>query len=370
MLMDDLQLIREVLDAPAPSARTTVQARNRLTAAIAGPHTRRRRPWVRTVAWSAGGAAALAAITAVALATTVTTSGSPAPPRVAVPVPAPLSAHDLLLAAADQAASADTGRYWHVQEVAVTGSIMIGTGPDRYELTGGYVSENWIARDPRDKSYQGYRELGWHPRTDADRAKWRAAGSPTRWDISADNASGHRSLSTQPGTPRLSAVDPAQSYLRDLGGFDLAQVQQLPTDPAALRDLIVARIAAGPDGRALSTDEADLRLFGALTELLLDVPAPPKVRAAAFRALAGIPGVTSSGQVADARGRTGVGIELIRTGNGFREYRQLIFDGTSHLILADNYAATDAGGHRVKDRTMVILEAEWTDGTPVPPAIS
>jgi hypothetical protein len=365
--MDDLQLIREVLDAPAPSARATVQARNRLTTAIAARHAdRRRRPGLRTLAWSAGGAAALAAVTVVALAAT---TGSPAPPKAGPPAPPRLSAHDLLLAAADRAASADTGRYWHVQEIAATGSIMVGTAPNRYELTGGYVSESWTARAAGDQSYRGYRELSWHPRTDADREKWRAAGSPTQWDVVADNAAGHRHLSTQPGVPELIKVDPATGNLRDLGVVDLAQVAQLPTDPAALRDLILARLGTGPDSTGPRTELTNLRLFGTLTELLLDVPAPPAVRAAAFRALADVPGVTSSGQVTDARGRTGVGIELIRTSSDVREYHQLILDATSHLILADNYAA-DAGARRIKDRMMVILKAEWTDDTPVPPAIS
>ncbi|MEU8076648.1 CU044_5270 family protein [Catellatospora citrea] len=360
--MDDLNLIREVLNAPPPSARATVQARNRLTAAMAAPQPARRRPW-RHVLAAVGTLAGLAALALVV----IPPGGRPDPG----PQPPDTSARGLLLAAARQAAGADTetGRYWHVRKVVHSGPFSVGKAPGQYLIIDRDLSEQWIARDPGEPSWTGSRRLGSRPRGEADEKAWRRAGSPTRWNLPGDGGSVHRS--TAPDKGRLDRLNQVP-YLIDLGGFDRAEVQALPTDPDRLRDLFTARIAAGRDGFAPGTGGSDSRLFGAMCQLLIDVPAPPAVRAAAFTVLAGITGMHSIGEVADGLGRTGIGIELAEHTAEVYEVRRLVVDPVTHLLLASSYSATLAGGdgnRPLKEQHQVILQAGWTDAKPAIPAL-
>jgi hypothetical protein len=356
--MDDLQLIRETLNAPPPSARATIQARNRLTAAIEAP-----RPAYRSRRWVLGGAGALAGMAVVALVVTLLGGQPDNGPRAPE-----LSARDILLAAANQAASAvETGRYWHVQTVAVSGPFTVGKAPDQYSIVDRAVSERWIARDPAQPGWVGYRDLGYRPRSEADREAWRRAGSPAQWNVAG------ASRSAAPGKSDLLRVDTSDA-LYGGGGFDRAQVEGLPTDPEKLRDLFVAQIAADPrGGSAPGTDGSNSRLVGLMCQLLVDVPTSSAVRAAAFTVLAGIAGIRSTGEVTDGEGRTGIGIELTRTFPEISEFRQLIIDPATHLILASDYSSHRTGvdgKHPIKEQHQVILKAEWTDEQPKAPTIS
>jgi hypothetical protein len=368
--MDDLRLIRETLEGPPPSAQATFQARSQLTTAIARwQSTPQRR--VRGLRWSLSGAAVLAGIATVVAVGGIPGQQEPTPP--AARQPAVLSAQDLLLAAAEGASTASTGTYWRVQRVGRAGPYQVGAESNRYDVLGRSVTENWIARKPGEASWVGYRDLGFRPRGESDRQAWRKAGSPKYWDVEADTTEGSRRLTTAPGRADLRRDDAAANYLQDLGGFDFAEVQQLPTDPATLRALIVKRIAADPEGFLPGTWGSNARLFGTLNQLLLDVPAPPRLRAAAFRVLADIPGVRGTGEVKDAEGRTGVGVELTRTSGGVAESHRLILDRTTHVIMARDYVArwTDKPkeARPVKEQHVVILRAEWTDRKPEPPTV-
>jgi hypothetical protein len=353
--MDDLDLIRETLSAPPPSARATIQARARLTAAM-----RERQPARVSRRWLLGGAGALAGAAVLAPVVSLIENRSDRPAQVPE-----ASARDVLLAAATRAASdVTTGRYWNVQSVYVFGPFTVGNAPDQYSIVGRAVDERWIARDPGDASWFGSRDLGYRPRGDADRQAWRKAGSPAQWDV----GSGTQSIrhSTAPGRGELTRLD-AATFLEDLGGFNRSQLEGLPTDPGALRDLFVARLGPVPSNYGV-----DSMLVGAMVQLLADVPAPPAVRAAAFRVLAGINGMRSTGQVTDEEGRTGTGIELAQTFPDVSDSRQLIVDPATYLILASNYLATAGGdGTRpVKEQRRVIVRARWTDEPPTAPTIS
>jgi hypothetical protein len=309
----------------------------------------------------------LAGLAAVTLIATMTTSGlqRPEAPGIAAPSAPRLSARDILLAAANQAAEAETGRYWHVQMIVLVGPYKVGTPPDQYYLLKKSVLEHWIARNPRHKSWLGQRDLGFRPRGEEDRQAWLEAGSPRQWIIP-----GGPRLSMKPGKPEF-FPDDATNYLHDLGGFDFTQVQRLPTDPVQLRALFVARIAANPDMPPPGTTLYNVHLFEAMSELLLDVPASPRVRAAALTALAEIPGVHSTGEVKDADARTGLGIELTSEDPNGTSYQQLIFDATTHLVMASNNAYhADGEQQPIKESHSLVRKSEWTNETPVAPTIS
>lgn len=387
--MNDLEVIRETLDVAPPSAGTTAKARNRLTSAIEAADRRkaRRLPsslrslWTphaaASVRWSLAGAAAVAGVVMVVLAATMATTGQPAgtTPGTAAPETAHLSARALLLSAASQAARAEaatSGRYWHVRRIVAGGPYRVGTSPHQYYVVGSRVVEQWMARSSRDKSWEGQRDLGFAPRTEADKRAWRAAGAPKSSEVDSDPDA--MTWRMAPGKGTLGQLDASERYLSELGGFRFDQVQRLPTDPAKLRALFVARIAVSNERLApeASVAESHLRLFESMSELLLDVPTPPDVRAAAFRVLAEIPGVHSMGDVTDSQGRPGVGIELTHTSSGAVWHSELVLDPATNLILSSTGSAYMAGGDASqpeKEQTTVILDAGWTDDRPRTPAV-
>src|SRR4051794_29345838 len=109
--MDDLQAIRDVLAAPSPADRTTLQARARLVDAMdpARPAARSARrsadrwPLLRL---TTAAAAVLAGLAMIVTAATVRTGTGQRHGTVS-----DSAAHDILLAAASGAAEAPTGRY-------------------------------------------------------------------------------------------------------------------------------------------------------------------------------------------------------------------------------------------------------------------
>jgi hypothetical protein len=203
--------------------------------------------------------------------------------------------------------------------------------------------------------------VGYQPRAAADEQAWRAAGSPNQWTVPGSGTP----LVNAPGKPRLTPVDAGVRYLPDLGGFDLAQLRLLPADPARLRTLFEERIAG--QGLPPGSENSGIRLFGTMTQLLVTVPAPGPLRAAALTVLAGLPGVRDAGDVTDAQGRAGTGVELRRSSGGVTESHRLVIDPTTHRILAEDYVA-EQDGQPLKEHHVVVLASEWTDQRPVPPA--
>lgn len=373
-MMDELTSIRELLRAPGPSERTTTRARAMLTAEVAASaapqlaprtaapvRTPRRRRWVTAVA----GGLALTGLAAAAVGIPALRDGSGhasggAPPGAAA---RPGTAHDLLLAAAERAAQepAATGRYWLVRSVGVAGPIRITSPAGAYDLSQRAVGEEWIPRDPGDAFRTGRLELGARPATDADRAVWEADNRPTTWQVQSDTVDGSPiRYSAAPGTPELALRDGPDRTVIHLGdgGLDLAGVRALPTEPAALRAAIAAHLTGADDGT----------LFRSLCMLLADAPAPPAVRAAAFRAIAGMDGVRDLGPTGDASGRVGTGVELARGFGEVSDRSRLIIDPESFQVLGTEYAATlTATGKVIKGGTSVVLSAGWTDREPSPP---
>ncbi|WP_217196565.1 hypothetical protein [Streptomyces buecherae] len=110
-------------------------------------------------------------------------------------------------------------------------------------------------------------------------------------------------------------------------GWD--ELRKLPTDPAALRSRLVGK-ATG--------DSVPEELFDGMEDLLARSPAEPKLRAALFEVLTGIPGARVTEGVKDSTGRAGTVVEL--DADTWR--RQLIVDTkTFHVLEAVNRARND-----------------------------
>jgi hypothetical protein len=131
-----------------------------------------------------------------------------------------------------------------------------------------------------------------------------------------------------------------------MAGRDLtyAQIRDLPADPAALRERVAAML---PDAGLLAD---------ALGGLLWTKPSPPAVRAAAYRALADLPGVHYLGDRTDTRGRSG---EAFSFGLPSGARRTLIIDPLTSQVLS---STDDRAG-----RTEIVLIAGWTDEGPSQP---
>jgi hypothetical protein len=397
--MDDIEQVRLLLAEPPPDAAALERGRARLAAASAkagttacGPAGRSagrpagesagrsaggspgggRRPWyrlpVRRTVLAGGTAAAVVGVVAAVVA-----GGGGAGGGAAVSSPAPtttaatggasttLSGRTVLLAAAKTAAGqpAATSRYWHVSTLSVA-PVTVGAPGARYVVERRQVYETWIPRDPHAPAWAAFREVGARPRTAADAKAWRAAGSPSSWDLGpSDTADGHHLIiTTAPSRGRLSTFDdPGSSrYLVGDRMLTAAEVQDLPADPAALKALLLAPVR--DDGGTTTPEQA---LPGRLVALLQAVPAPPDVRAAAFRVLAGLPEVSNLGPGRDSRGRAGVTLRI--PGPQDSDVTFVVDPRTSTLLSV----RANLSGAAVK--SSAVLDAGWTDGGPRVPAV-
>jgi hypothetical protein len=113
----------------------------------------------------------------------------------------------------------------------------------------------------------------------------------------------------------------------------MSRLSRLPTEPEALRLAVEHRRS----GRSpLDPSPADSPRGGATVERLLEILSEPIVspalRAAAFNALAEIPGIGFERDVADGAGRRGDAISWVRE-SGFG--RRFIFDPHTGRVLAE-----------------------------------
>ena len=162
----------------------------------------------------------------------------------------------------------------------------------------------------------------------ADQTRWEGAGSPPPWafdprehDVSLDSSG--RSLK-----------DFASKSFRGRHEFSyMARLSQLPTEPEALRLAVENRRG---DGSPVGPSPASSPRGGGTVERLLEILSEPiakrALRAAAFNALAEIPGIGLERDVTDGAGRRGDAIGWVRD-RGFG--RRFIFDPHSGEILAE-----------------------------------
>ncbi|MGV9349874.1 hypothetical protein ACWDSD_34870 [Streptomyces spiralis] len=113
-------------------------------------------------------------------------------------------------------------------------------------------------------------------------------------------------------------------------------------------------------------------MFEEGVHLVMDLPVSPQVRAAAYRMLAGLPGVRAAGRTRDPLDRPGQAVAIANpeSGGGRGETR-LIIDPVGLLPLALEHVITapdanDPHTARTGELTwyQVVLDAGWTDTAP------
>lgn len=332
-------MIATMLDEP-PTQESEEAVRHRLLNGMRQPERPARRAWRRPALWSGFGlAATAAAVTGAVVLSSGTTPRAPDPahgPSAAEP----MSAKTVLLTAAEHAATAPaSGKYWHVLRVQ---SDAYYSDRGKYWMLGRQLIAQWSRPDGR--SWTGARTLGAVPMTAKDGPAFRRDGSPD----------------PNPVAPTLDKDTTTKTFSVCDGDMTFKQVQALPADPGKLKAALKRAI---PRDHPTAGRTADEVLKNCVTDLLSFVPAPPRVRAAAYRMLAAMPGVTATGEVTDERGRRGVGLH-VRVMRGVAD--TVIIDPDSSFVLSTSRTVPGVRGKVEKE---LYLKAGWTDTPPAVPTL-
>ncbi|QFG23515.1 CU044_5270 family protein [Actinomadura sp. WMMB 499] len=343
-----------------------------------GARAPRARPRRALPVWGLGlaGAAAAAALVAVNLPAADGTRGD-ATPAAGAPVRT-LDAGTVLLAAAEKAESrpAGTGAYWYVAKVQ-SGYYRVGEPGARYTVVDRSRHESWTPREPGGRVWGRERRLGARAATPADAALWRRAGSPSTFTLEVPVAPGETGklkpmeASTAPGPWQTSSsplVDGDKVFW--LGrNVTMADLRALPGDPAGLKAELLRWYRGHGTEAASEPMPADAWLYRTSVGLVTDMPVTPRVRAAAFRMLAGLAPVVGAGEVVDSRGRTGDAVALDeRTPLGTIRHRLVIDPATGRPLAAERVLLEPASGVDRPAGTVLssaaVTAMEWTDSAP------
>lgn len=304
--MNDLQTLHAALTGDEPSQDVVDRSRHRLQNRINGG----RRAFPKRTAWLAVGTGLTVAVAAAAVAISVVPSGSSPDTSTssqATTKTKTVTGQEILLAAATAAEQApdSSGTYWHLKVTYQRG----GHTEDGYET-------------------------------------WTKPNGET-WSRSAK--SGGKVVS-------LALVN---SHPFDLfgAGMTLEQLRALPTDPAALQAWIAEAITNGA-GRTSAGPLKDVpelfeqAKFDSLVSLVSTLPAPPEVRAAAFRALAAYPGVKNLGPVS--------GGQALELPSG----KRFVVDPATGQLTGTSTYVLDGGTVTMADGDSATITGEWTDTLP------
>jgi hypothetical protein len=268
-----------------------------------GPVRKHRTGWLATGFGLTAAAAAAAVV--VASGTTAPTATPNSPPAAAVQP----SGRQILLAAATTAERTPegSGTYWHVKTV-------IGDSKDSTPIQW----ESWTRRDGQSWS--------------------KGKKSP-----------GKVLKSFRPSPFRLGGPE-----------VSFEQLHKLPTKPDALKAWIADALKHSNVRTSSGRPDATMQkqfVFDGLISLVSQLPAPPKIRAAAFRAIASYPNVKSLGPVKGGQGL------LI----SFREGDQarLVVDPATSRVRNTNFFVTADGAEAwIQSTGGATIVAEWTNHLP------
>jgi hypothetical protein len=284
---DQIETLATILAQPAPSSETVNRGRRQLQQVIAGRRGGRRRRRGRVGAGL--GLAATAAAGAVAAAAVLNSGTGPAAPGPAGPGAGDhrtvrlSAAQQILLTAAAAAARAParTGTYWYDKQT--------WTGPGYHETVEFWTPHSGSPTWARGKQKTNGRLV-------------RVGGRPG-YNLAANIGPfySRQQLLKLRRLARQRPHKPVHVFSGRPTLVSFSQLQKLPTSPAALTAWLTAfdRHYARQTGDPFQAIPAD---FMSLTSLIAEMPAPPAVRAAAFRAMAALPGVTSLGPVSGGQG--------------------------------------------------------------------
>ncbi|MEV4799292.1 hypothetical protein AB0K18_04690 [Nonomuraea sp. NPDC049421] len=360
--MDDLTMVREAYGEiePDPRLQQRIRARLALEAQTGGAVVARARPrWGRR-------AVGLGAAAAVAVALTVTVTGTDAPG-----VDKGLSARTILLAAAERSAAEPEGRFRRVHVVESRPAPVDGAEP--YTVLVSSELDSWLPRKPDGTATKFQRTLPARPLTSRDRQAWERAGSPTsfvrrdgRWVPGDDPAgAGWQEQRTTPedgdrAVQRICAQDPdpegceqRAAKARAEAPARAAERARTAADPSRFEELL---FPPGTENRGAAD-----KLRRGVTFLLYEAPSA-EVRAATFRLLADLPGVTAS------HGDGGIAITAEGELEGITYTYTMVLDPTTYRLKGGSEVVKDGSFRGLGPGTplaqLVVKSAGWTDEEP------
>ncbi|MFF5500023.1 CU044_5270 family protein [Streptomyces aquilus] len=345
----------------------------RIVSEPANSRVTRRSPRLRPL-----GAVALAAVAACV----VVSAGSFGPqgpadqsgaqPRAAVGAQPPSTAKDVqvdgrieLLSAAEKAAASPAeGTYW--QTTTLSRHLDVAEVSGRLFTVRSTSTDAWsVGVRPGAKSLMvSGLDARTEPRTAADAAVWKAVGSPRTVPVKIGQSTGAHSAAVTMGTERPTVMRTdvgGKIYAVGPDNVSYEDLRALPTTGDGLRRHLEELYARGNGTEGAGSDRSAWMLRQAGN--LVTMPVKPGVRAAAYRVMAGLPGVRVVGHVSDALGREGVGVEFpgtYRTPLGTTKQRLVVDPATGDLLsdelrLAVPSARAEAAG--LKAGTVVDYQA-------------
>jgi hypothetical protein len=378
--MNEFKMVEDLFDEPpAPTAQIVAEAHARMTESegAAEPvrparRVRRRsapRPARRTTLLGLGFVIS-AATAAAALVGIGGVGGGPVSPPGSQARPTDLSARTILLSAAESTEKTPVGggAYWmtHEQQGRVA---VVGAAGARYVIEGRSQVKQWVGLGRR-PSWQAEREVGARPQNRSDVAVWNKAGSPNRWNLPRPL----KPWSTEGTAWKTTKLPVRLTFIHG----SAEELRALPDDPTRLRAYLLRR-KDDSEGR-LSVPEW---LYSSAYELLSFEPVPAKVRAAAYRMLADLPGIKAVGRTTDPLGRAGVAVALrgeVGGSGGAVTERRLVVNRSTGRLLAEEKVLIRPGTARprvpgglppetvARPGTVLdyraMLQATWTNSAP------
>jgi hypothetical protein len=234
--------------------------------------------------------------------------------------------------AADAARAQDgipPGRYFYVRSVNASLTMGYLPSPDADAMRDGgdalvpYVRELWLGDEPGDARLRERRVGDLQFLSEEERERW-----------------------IQLGRPKLEAKTPFSGILVGLPPQWYDGPLDLPSDADAIYDRFErdAEVDAGQPG-----DPAGVggEMFQAMSDVLREARATPEQRAAAYEALARVPGVILIGETTDRFGRRGVAVGIDYLDNEPFLFRHvLVFDAETANLLEERREVLPGNRHR------------------------
>jgi hypothetical protein len=308
-VIDELEILRgweAPGEAPPDPEAAAERARTRLSAHMAAPAPpRRHRRW-----WLVAAPGALAAAAAIAIAVLLSLGSGVQEGRV---VPPPATAAQALEQAAHAAERQPApevfprqDQFFYTRSQSTYLSCREG-GARGFCLLSTQRREAWLGQGRRGQERTTV--LGHRWPSAAERAKWVAAGRP-------------RLAGLRDGTFGLGAQ---RGYYLGNERLSYAQMRDFDQDGAALFRRLRDGVSKGQGPSRYG------EVFTQIGDALREQVAPPRLRAALYRALKHVPGVRYVASTRDRLGRPAVAVS--RTEDGTR--RELLFDPATATMLAE-----------------------------------
>ncbi|MEU8221116.1 CU044_5270 family protein [Kribbella sp. NPDC048915] len=328
--MNEFDVLRKAFpEQEPPTPESTQAARRRLQQLMhQRPMSRLRTGWLGTAITAATALVAVVGLGGALLVGGADNGGVPSEPGGPTTTTAPrlATAAEVLIATAVRQEKDEkvSGKYFRVRSLQETSTPA---------STRRSITESWMPMKPGAESWFGWVDLHKRDAPVVNKMSFR--------DVPPGYFLGERLLSAQ-------------------------QIAALPTDPEAL-----GAVLAKASGPGLTGTERDYAVFSAAGRLLFEMPSPPKLRGAALRVLAALPGTQIRPGVKDPIGRVGTEVSILPDPTAPSSDRTTLYsDGATYVIDPVTGRLLSSTIRGVKSGSVVVLESGWTDERPTPPSRS